>query len=112
MYQVTTHNAVSAGASSTSSAHEIQYPLMANANMKIHAVSTGNGTTATLKVLMSDDNVNFDYVQDSGSDYVLALNSADTFSGLISSQMSKYIKIEYNKGDNATGLITIIVTFS
>jgi len=112
MYQVTMQNAINANANNTSSSHEVQFPLMANANMKLTVVSTGNGTTATAKLLMSDDNVNFNYVQDSGSDYVLALSSASTFSGLLPSMMSKYIKVEYNKGDNTTGLISSTLTFS
>jgi hypothetical protein len=120
MYKVTMLNAVSAGSNVTSAATIFEYPNGLNGvkhvcekgNMKLNVVSTGNGTTATCKILISEDGINYTYLQDSGSDYVLPLPSATTFYSVMPYMDSTYVKIDYLKGDNTTGEITATLTFN
>jgi hypothetical protein len=108
MYQKTIMDAVAANANLTSSSHEVQYRLMNNANAALEVISTGDGTTATIKLQHSDNGVTFTDAPD-GS---LALDSANTFTLLFGYVMKKYVRLVYDKGNNAAGAITATLTFS
>lgn len=108
MYTKTIINAVAANANLTTSAHEVQFRVMDNANLSCEVVMTGNGTTGVVKLQASDNGTTFYDVEDA----TVTLTAAGTFSFSMSNVLHKYYRLDYAKGDATTGTVTATLTFS
>lgn len=101
-------DAVAANANLTTSAHEVQYRVMNNANLSCEVTRTGDGTTGSVKLQASDNGTTFYDVDD--ATVTLVDNNPISFS--LANAMKKYYRLDYAKGNATTGTVTATLTFS
>lgn len=108
MYQKTMIDGAAANANLTTSAHEVQYRVMNNANLSCEVTRTGDGTTGSVKLQASDNGTTFYDVDDAS----VTLDNNDTKSFSLANAMKKYYRLDYTKGNASTGIVTATLTLS